>query len=98
MIESLTDPSFAGDLMVAGVPVFAIPESAKRFPTFVAWWLAEGRLNPKDHGDWSTLSGPHLMRGRVELIRLDDWAALDPGERDRIREWARSLPIGIFYD
>ncbi|MGA2850019.1 MAG: hypothetical protein ABSE46_13560 [Terracidiphilus sp.] len=98
MIESLTDPKHIARLMVAGVPVVSIPESAERFPTFLAWWMEIGRLNPNNHGGWSTLSGPWVTHGRIELIDLDGWGALLPEDRERIKAWADSLPIGIFCD
>ena len=78
--------------------MLSIPNSEKKYPNFVAWWASVGRLKPGDPQGWSTLSGPGVMRDRVEIINPVDWAALPEEERGLITTCARTWPIGMFYD
>ena len=33
--------------MIAGVPIWIIPDSARKYPDFLTWWNDVGRLNPR---------------------------------------------------
>lgn len=92
------DPPIAGRTMIAGCPVLRIPNSEKKYPNFLAWWNAVGRLKPREAQGWSTLSGPGVMWDRVEIINPSDWAALPEEERELIASWVRTWPIGMFFD
>lgn len=92
------DPEPEAPVMVANTPIFSIPRSEKKYPNFLAWWMEVGRLNPTDPQGWSSISGPWVRRGRVDLITPEEWAALPEEERQRIKAWAKTIPIGCFYD
>jgi hypothetical protein len=92
------DPPITGRTMIAGCPVLNIPNSEKKYPNFLAWWASVGRLKPRDAQGWSTLSGPGVMRDRVEIINPVDWVALPAEERELITTWARTWPIDMFFD
>ena len=92
------DPPITGKTMIAGCPVLRIPNSEKQYPNFLSWWASVGRLNPRDAQGWSTLSGPGVMKDRVEIINPVDWAALPEMERELITTWVRTWPIGMFFD
>ncbi len=83
-------------IMVRGRPILRMPESAESHPTFLSWWFAVGR--PEVPSGWSTLSGPWVNRGRVEVISEQEWESLNPQDRERLTRWAANLPIGMFYD
>ena len=83
-------------IMVRGRPILRMPESAKEHPTFLSWWFAVGK--PEIPSEWSTLSGPWATRGRVEVISDQEWATLDPQDRERLTGWVKNLSIGMFYD
>lgn len=92
------DPPYRSPITVVGTPINTIPDSDKKFRNFLEWWLEVGRLKPDDPQDWSTISGPWVMRGRVEAISTEEWEALPQSEQELIRSWAQRLPIGCFYD
>jgi hypothetical protein len=91
------DPPITKPVAVAGRPVCMIPDSETKYPSFLAWWMEVGRLNPTDPQGWGSISGPWVMRGRVEVIPPEDWEALPETERTLIRAWARTMPLS-FYD
>ena len=95
--DQMFDPSYRR-ISVAGVPVFNIPKSENKYRSFLEWWFQVGRKSPEDSQGWSTLSGPGVMRDRVEAISAEDWGALTAAEQDLIRDWAENLPVGLFYD
>jgi hypothetical protein len=92
------DPPITGRSMVTGCPVLSIPNSEEKYPNLLAWWTSVGRLKPRDPQGWSTLSGPGVMNGRVEIIDPVDWAALPTMERELITSWARTWPCEMFFD
>lgn len=92
------DPPITERTMIVGCPVLTIPDSEIKYPNFLTWWTAVGRLTPTDAQGWSTLSGPGVMKDRVEMINPDDWAALPKQERELIREWTETWDIGLFFD
>ena len=98
LVPRLSDPAYVGRIKVAGYPICFVPDSARNYPNFLAWWSEKGRLNPNEPQGWSTISGPWVMRGRVEAIGQEDWEALPHEEREMIEAWASALPIGLFYD
>jgi len=98
LARQMFDPPISEPAMVAGRPVLRIPESAKKYPNFLTWWREVGRQKPTDPQEWSTLSGPGVMQGRVELISSADWLALGENERVLIQEWTKTFHIGMFYD
>jgi hypothetical protein len=85
-------------LSILGHPVVRIPASAKKYNRFLEWWLTIGKLNPEDPQGWSGISGPGVVKNRVEAISPEEWDVLPKSERDLIQTWADSLPIGVFYD
>ena len=92
------DPPYRTSIAVAGRPIFMIPASEQKYRNFLDWWFTVGRLKPDDPQGWSSISGPWVMRGRVEAISEDEWNALPESEQRLIRSWAAHLPIGCFYD
>ena len=74
-----------------------VPEFARGFPTFLAWWFAAGKFNPDDSSEWMGISGPWATTGSVELISDEEWAALDATERALLTKWIDSLGC-ILYD
>lgn len=92
------DPPITGSVMIAGCPVWRIPNSEKKYPNFLAWWASVGRLNPRAAQGWSTLSGPGVMFDRVEMINPAEWAALPEEERELVRAWVETWPCGVFFD
>lgn len=74
-----------------------VPESARKFPNFLAWWFAVGKSTPDESSGWMRISGPWATLGRVELISNEEWAALDPTERDKLTKWIESLGL-MLYD
>jgi hypothetical protein len=98
LARQMFDPPISEPAMVAGRPVFRIPDSGKKYPNFLTWWREVGREKPTDPQGWSTLSGPGVMQGRVELIRSADWSALGENERVLIQEWTKTFDIGMLYD
>lgn len=93
----MASDAFEGGL-IARVPVCCIPERVRKYPNFLSWWRAVGRLNLQNHDGWSSISGPHVMRGRKEIIAPHDWESLSEEDRAVIREWAEDIPTRIFYD
>lgn len=91
------DPPYR-HIAVAGRPISMIPDSEKKYRNFLEWWFAVGRLKPDDPQDWSSISGPWVMRDREEAISAEEWAGLPESEQRLIRSWAECLPIGCFYD
>lgn len=85
-------------LAVAGTPILKVPKSEKTYRNFLHWWFEVGRQRPGDPQGWSTLSGPGVMRDRVEAISAKEWNALPVAEQNLIRDWAESLPVELFYD
>jgi len=96
--EQMFDPPFYGRVSVAGRSVLRIPNSEKKYPSFLAWWREVGRLHPKDPQGWTTLSGPGVTLGRTEIIPESDWQSLDESERELIREWTEHFSVKLFYD
>jgi hypothetical protein len=96
--RQMFDPPYDGPIAVAGRPISMIPHTEKKYRNFLEWWFEVGRLTPDDPQDWSTVSGPWVMRGREEAISAEDWVGLPESEKELIRSWAESLPIGMFYD
>src|SRR5215469_9611913 len=70
------DPPYPGRIAVAGTPINMIPRSDKKYRNFLEWWRQVGRLKPDDPQGWSKISGPWVMRGRVEAISAEEWEAL----------------------
>jgi hypothetical protein len=97
--EQIFDPPYS-HFSIAGVPIceLNIPRGRKKYRSFLAWWFAVGRLHPEDPQDFGTLSGPWVMDGRVEAISPEEWSKLPEHERQLIVDWARQLPIVMFYD
>jgi hypothetical protein len=92
------DPPYRKPIAVAGTPISMIPASEQKYRNFLDWWFTVGRLKPDDPQGWSSISGPWVMRGRVDAISDEEWNALPDSERSLIRSWAARLPIGCFYD
>jgi hypothetical protein len=84
--------------MIAGVPIWIIPDSARKYPDFLTWWNDVGRLNPQDPQGWSSLSGPGVMWSRSEMIAPHLWDALPAKERELIEAWAQTIPCGLLFD
>jgi hypothetical protein len=91
------DPPYR-HISVVGTPILKIPDAEKKYKCFLDWWVEVGRLKPEDPQGWSTLSGPGVMRDRVEAIPPAEWSALPSSERDLIRAWADCLPVDLLYD
>ena len=92
------DPPLPGSL-IAGRPLCRVPDSDVKYKSFLEWWFAVGSKAPKLTTEgWATVSGPHATRDRIEAIPAEDWDKLSESEREEIREWAESLPTGLFYD
>lgn len=91
------DPPY-GRIAIAGTPILRIPKSEKTYRNFLQWWFEAGRQKPNDPQGWSTLSGPWVMKNRVEAIPAEEWKALPASEQDLIQAWAECLPIDLFYD
>ena len=89
-------PERVHSIMIAGCPILGHPDSAERYPNFLAWWLDVGRQNPTDPQGWGSLCGPGAKRGRVEAIPHGDWAALSEGQWELIKAWTATLPITFF--
>ncbi len=85
-------------ISIAGTPICFIPSSTKKYRNFLEWWFSVGRLHPEDPQGFGTLSGPWVMKGRVEAISPEEWSALPEEERQLISNWAFNLPIEMFYD
>ena len=85
-------------MAVAGRPISLMAVSAVDYPDFLSWWMDVGRLTPLDSGGWSSISGPGVMRDRVEAIPAEQWDRLPASERDLIRHWAATIRSVIFYD
>ena len=83
---------------VGGRPILHVPDSARGYPTFLRWWLSKGKRHPESAMKWSSLSGPHVMHDRVELISESEWVSLNANDVDALREWIRHIPITMFYD
>jgi hypothetical protein len=96
--RQMFDPPVAGMVTVAGRPVFRIPDSEQKYPDFLAWWREIGRLHPEHPQGWSTLSGPGVMWNRTPLISSDQWESLPEEERNLLRQWTDTFPVGMFYD
>ncbi len=96
--SQMFDPPFSGSIAVAGRPVLRIPNSDKKYPSFLAWWMEVGRLKPRDPQGWRTLSEPGVMRNRTEAIEPETWAKLPEEEQKLIGRWPQTWPIGIFFD
>ena len=90
-------PEWVHSIMIAGCPILGHPDSAERYPNFLAWWLDVGRQNPTDPQGWGSVCGPGMKHGRVEAINQEDWEALPEEEGERIKAWTSVLPI-TFYD
>lgn len=84
--------------LIAGRPVYRIASSVLEYPDFLTWWREVGRLKPEDHEGWASLSGPHVMRGRTEMIHPKIWKSLSWRERREIMVWARGIPLTLMYD
>jgi hypothetical protein len=98
LAEQMFDPPVRGGTMIRGRPILSIPESETKYTDFLAWWKQVGRLRPSDLQGWGSISGPHVRRGRVELIDELSWVALPQEERNLIKAWVDTIPIQCFYD
>jgi hypothetical protein len=96
--SQMFDPPYYRSIAVAGRPISMIPDSETKHKNFLDWWFKVGRLKPDDPQDWSSISGPWVMRDRDEAISAEEWAGLPESEQRLIRSWAERLPLGIFYD
>lgn len=83
---------------IIGIPIVRIPSAVRCYPDFLTWWHQAGRLTPLDHKGWSTISGPGVMRNKTELISSEVWESLPESEKELIRQWAETLPLGVLYD
>ena len=83
---------------LGGVPIRRFPASAKDYPSFLSWWFALGKPRPDSSKEWFSISGPGVVRGRTELISVEDWASLEPAEAEALREWIEQIPCGVLYD
>ena len=95
--KQMFDPPYRR-ISIAGTPIFEIPNSEKKYRNFLEWWFQVGRHRPEDSQGWSTLSGPGVMRDRVEAISAEEWNELPAAEQNLIRQWAKRLPIDLLYD
>lgn len=92
-----TSGAFVGGL-IAGVPLYRIPECVKQYTSFIVWWMTEGRLDPENHDGWGSISGPGVMRGRTEIIEPSTWESLPVEDQAMIQEWAEGIPLLVLYD
>src|ERR1700741_1512611 len=96
--SQMFDPPYRRRIAVAGRPISMIPDSETKYRNFLEWWSGVGTLKPDDPQDWSSISGPWVMRDREEAIPEKEWAGLPESEQRLIQFWADRLPIGCFYD
>jgi hypothetical protein len=96
--RSIFDPPLPGSL-IAGVPVCRVPDSRVKYGSFLEWWFAVGRKAPVPlTGEgWAKVRGPHACEGKREAIPAEEWEALPETEREAIREWARRIPMGVWF-
>lgn len=84
-------------ISVAGMPIWRIPDSDKKYRNFLEWWFEVGRLKPDDSQGWRAISGPWVMKDRVKAISAEEWDALPQIEQELIQSWTEHLPV-LFYD
>jgi hypothetical protein len=76
-------------MMVRGDGISDFPDSAKEFPTFLAWWFADIKGNPDNLSECVTRS--YRGGGEVELVNEQEWAALTAEDRELIKIWISRL-------
>ncbi|GGA68981.1 hypothetical protein GCM10011507_20560 [Edaphobacter acidisoli] len=98
LAQQMFDPPL-GYGLIAGRPLCLIPDSDIKYKSFLEWWFAVGRKDPRTTREgWGIVSGPHAKRGRSEIIPKEDWESLPENEREAIRAWATGIETAMFYD